>query len=151
MCTDKPLGKDMEDKEYIDVFYPNWMKYLGLAGIPLLAMVAGWLATRFLWEPDLTATQLAVSTALGTAGLYQCLIGARCLPYLNTVITLYDDSVDIHDHNHIDTFKWEELVIKEYSFAATTQIRHKDGRTLAYLSDGLPNLELMKEIIYEVA
>ena len=139
----------MEDKEYINVFYPNWMKYLGIVGIPLLAIVASWLATRFLWEPDLTPTQLAVSTVLGTAALYQCLIGARCLPYLNTIITLYDDGVDIHNNNHTDEFKWEELAIKEYSFATTTQIMHKDGRTLAYLSDGLPNLELMKNIINE--
>lgn len=139
----------MEDKEYIDVYYPSWIKYLGIVGIPLLIIVASWLTTRFLWEPDLTATQLAVSSALGIAGLYQCLIGARCLPYLNTTITLYDDGVDIHYNNHTDAFKWEELMIKEYSFAGTTQIKHKDGRTLAYLSDGLPNLELMKNIISE--
>ena len=59
----------MEDKEYIDVYYPNWIKYLGIVGIPLLTIVASWLATRFLWEPDLTITLLAVSTAIGTAGL----------------------------------------------------------------------------------
>jgi len=139
----------MEDNEYIDVFYPDWIKYLGIVGIPLLTIVASWLTTRFIWEPDLTTTQLAVSTALGIAGLYQCLIGARCLPYLNTIITLYDDGVYIHYNNHTDEFKWEELIIKEYSFATTTQIKHKDGRTLAYLSDGLPNLELMKNIINE--
>ena len=30
----------MEDKEYIDVFYPDWIKYLGIVGIPLLTIVS---------------------------------------------------------------------------------------------------------------
>ena len=139
----------MEDEEYIDVFYPNWIKYLSFIGFPLLIFVGAWLTTRFLWEFELPTLQLVGSSALGIAVLYQCQIGARCLPYLNTVITLYDDSVDIHYKNHTIEFKWEELTIKEYSFATTTQIKHKDGRTLAYLSDGLPNLELLKSIINE--
>jgi len=78
----------MEDEEYIDVFYPNWIKYLSFIGFPLLICIGVWLTTRFLWEPDLTTTQLVGSSALGIAVLYQCQIGMRCLPCLNIVITL---------------------------------------------------------------
>jgi len=135
------------DENQIEIFYPKWIKYLGIIGLPLLAIVAIWLATRFFLEPELTNTQKILSSILGVAVLYQCQIGARCLPYLNTIISLYDDGIDIYFKNQTNEYRWEDLTLVEYSFATTTQIKHKDGRTLAYLSEGLPNLDLLTSTI----
>ena len=135
------------DSNEIQVYYPVWIKVLGIIGLPLMAFVAIWLGLRLLWETDLTDAQIILFPLLGLAVLYQCTIGFRCFKYLNSVLVLHDEGVDLHHRGKITEYSWNELSVKEYSFATTTQIKYKNGTTVAYLSDGLPNLKLLTDTI----
>ena len=98
-------------------------------------------------EADLSNAQQVLFPLLGLAVIYQCWIGARCLPYLNTVVLLFDDGIEVLHKNESTEYQWMELDVVEYSFATTTKIAKKDGSTIAYLSDGIPNLALMVGMI----
>jgi len=135
------------DGDEIQVYYPAWIKVLGIIGLPLMAFVAIWFGLRPLLETDLTDAQIVLFPLLGLAVLYQCTIGFRCFKYLNSVLVLHDQGVDLHHKGKIIKYSWNELSVKSYSFATTTQIKCKNGTTVAYLSDGLPNLKLLTDTI----
>ena len=84
---------------------------------------------------------------MGIAVLYQCTIGFRCFKYFSTVLVLHDTGVDSYNKGVVEEFTWSDLEVKSYSFATTTQIKCKDGKTVGYFSDGLPNLKLLTETI----
>ncbi len=84
---------------------------------------------------------------LGLAVLYQCFIGFRCFKFLNSSLLLHDHGIDLYHQGKVVEFKWEDLVIKNYAFATATQIKTKNGETVAYFSDGLPNLSLLEESV----
>lgn len=129
------------------VFYRTWMKALGIVGLPALAICALWLTFRPLLEDGLTIVQQVVFPLLGAAVLYQCYIGSRCLPYLNTVASLFNDGIEVRKGDVARHYKWNELDVVQFTFATTTQILTKDGSTVVYFSDGLPNLGLMTRMI----
>lgn len=135
------------DGDEIQVYYPTWIKLLGIIGLPLMALVAIWIGLRPIWEADLTDAQIILFPLLGVAVLYQCTIGFRCFSYLNSVLVLHDEGVDLHHKGKVTEYSWSELTFKEYSFATTTQIKCKNGNTVAYFSDGLPNLKLLTDTI----
>ena len=135
------------DNDEIHVFYPTWAKILGIVFLPILAGVAIWLGLRPLWETDLTDTQIILFPIMGIAVLYQCLIGFRCFKYFNTVLVLHDSGVDSYKKDKVVEYAWSDLEVKEYSFATTTHIKCKNGKTVGYFSDGLPNLKLLVSII----
>lgn len=136
----------MEGDE-IQVYYPNWIKILVIVGLPLMTFIAIWMGLHPLWETDLTDAQKILFPALGIAVLYQCTIGFRCFKYLNSILVLHDAGVDLHHNGRVTEYSWSELSVKEYSFATTTQIKCKNGTTVAYFSDGLPNLKLLTDTI----
>ncbi len=129
------------------VRYPTWMKALGIMGLPVLAIVAGWMVSRPLWEEGLTSAQQIGFPLIGIAVLYQCYIGSRCLPHLNTVVALYDDGIEVQKGDSSKHYQWSELVVTEFPFATTTQILTRDGATVVCFSDGLANLDLMTHMI----
>lgn len=131
----------------IGVYYPNWIKALGIVGIPLMALTAVWMILQPLWEPELTNAQQILFPVIGIAVIYQCYIGSKCLAYLNTMFILHDNGVDVLKKGSSIEYSWDELAVKEYSFASTTQITNQDGKTIAYFSDGLPNLKLLVNTI----
>ncbi len=135
------------DSDEIQVFYPTWMKVLGIVFLPILAGVAIWLGLRPLWETGLTDTQIILFPIMGIATLYQCTIGFRCFKYFSTVLVLHDTGVDSYTNGRVKEYTWSNLEVKEYAFATTTQIKCKNGETVAYFSDGLPNLKLLVETI----
>ena len=104
---------------------------------------------RPILEPELNATQLVASAGIGVACLYQCVIGFRCFSHLNTVFVLHDSGLDLYKKELVSELKWGDLEYKEYTFATTTHVYKKSGETVAYLSEGLPNLELLKKTIKE--
>lgn len=46
------------DGDEIQVYYPAWIKVLGIIGLPLMALVAIWFGLRPLLETDLTDAQV---------------------------------------------------------------------------------------------
>ena len=125
------------------VYYPVWAKIVGIVGIPALVGVGIAVASMPLWDDDVTLAHSYFFTPLGLAVLYQCYIGARCLPHLNTVVSLYEDGIDVERAGGTQRYPWYELQVRHFAFATTTGILTKDGNTVVYFSDGLPNLELL--------
>ncbi|MEP2653033.1 MAG: hypothetical protein ABJH06_13685, partial [Paraglaciecola sp.] len=105
------------------------------------------LGLRPLWETDLTDAQVVLFPIMGIAVFYQCTIGFRCFKYFSTVLVLHDKGVDFHKKGQVQEFIWSDLEVKSYAFATTTQIKCKNGKTVAYFSDGLPNLKLLVDTI----
>jgi hypothetical protein len=135
------------DGDEIQVFYPTWIKVMGIIFLPIMAGVSIWLGLRPLWEVDLTDAQIVLFPIMGIAVFYQCTIGFRCFKYFGTVLVLHDKGVDSYNKGKVEEYTWGNLEVKEYAFATTTQIKCKNGKTLAYFSDGLPNLKLLVETI----
>ncbi|MFQ3235959.1 MAG: hypothetical protein ACI9C4_001523 [Paraglaciecola sp.] len=84
---------------------------------------------------------------MGVAVLYQCTIGFRCFKYFGTILVLHDKGVDTYNKGKVEEYTWDNLEVKKYAFATTTQIKCKNGQTGAYFSDGLANLNLLVETI----
>ncbi len=135
----------MNSNEGIYVYYPKWMTALVIIGVPLLTVCAIWMSTRFIWEPGLNTSQYVISTLLGIAVLYQLSIGARCLFSLKTTIQIYDSGIELNVNNNKANYLWGDLDISEYAFATTTLLKTRKGQPLAYLSQGVPNLKLLKD------
>jgi hypothetical protein len=135
------------DGDEIQVFYPTWIKIMGVVFLPIMAGVAIWLGLRPLWEVNLTDAQIVLFPIMGIAVFYQCTIGFRCFKYFGTVLVLHDKGVDSYKKGKVEEYTWDNLEVKEYAFATTTQIKCKSGQTVAYFSDGLPNLKLLVETI----
>mgnify|MGYP001549243066 CR=1 FL=1 len=129
------------------VYYPLWAKALGLLGLPALVVVAVYVALMPIFEEDLSPVLQVVYPLLGLAVLYQCVIGFRCLRYLNTVIELHDTGIRVIRGDSSREYQWRELGVVEYGFATTNRIVAEDGSTVAYLSDGLPNLDILVQAI----
>jgi len=62
------------DSDEIQVFYPTWIKIMGIVFLPIMAGVAIWLGLRPLWKVDLTDAQIALFPIMGIAVFYQCTI-----------------------------------------------------------------------------
>lgn len=131
----------------ITVHYPTWTKVIGIIGLPVLSLASIWMVLMPLLEADLSTAQNVLMPLLGFLVLYQCTIGFRCLRYLNTVFILHDEGIDVHHQGQVSTFDWRDLAINHYAFATVTQIKRKNGDTLAYFSDSLPNLSLLTQTI----
>lgn len=125
------------------VFYPFWMKVMAIVGIPALAAGAAWMVSWPLTETDLTKFQMILCPILGVATLYQCAIGVRCLPYLNTVIRLRGDRIEVSHRGTVSQYRYDELRVESFTYATTTRILTKDGSTVVYFSDGMTNLSYL--------
>ncbi len=135
------------NSEKIRVYYPLWVKVLGVTVLPVMVLVAIWFVVRPVLDTGLTDAQNIVLPIVGIAILYQCMISFRCFKYLNSSLLLHDKGVDLCHRGKVIEYKWGDLTIKHYTFATTTQIKTKGGETVAYFSDGLPNLSVLEENI----
>ena len=136
-----------DEAEVRRVYYPLWAKILGGLGLPALVVVGVYVAFMPLLEDDPTTFQTYFLPPVGIAVLYQCFVGARCLPHLNTVASIFDDGVEVVRHGRGETYEWRELEVTEFALASTTGILKKDGSPIVYFSDSLPNLGLLVYMI----
>lgn len=136
-----------DDGNRVQIYYPLWMKILGVVGLPALTFAGIYLASMPVWETDLTHAQLVLLPLFGLAVLYQCYFGFHCLPHLNTVVTILDDGVEVQKLNSSNQHLWPDLKVQTFLFATTTRIFTNDGSTLVYFSDSVPNLKLLVPMI----
>ncbi len=129
------------------VFYPRSTRVLVVVTVPTMIVLGAWLALQPLVANDLTTGQQWLLPVFGIFMVYTGWNNAQCFPYLNSVISLFDDGIAVLHKDKLTECAWNELEVIEYSVSRTTRIAKKDGSTIVHLSDGLPNLALMVNLI----
>ncbi|MCL1127797.1 hypothetical protein [Shewanella surugensis] len=103
------------DSDEIQVFYPTWIKVMGIIFLPIMVPMAIWLGLRPIWETDLTDAQIVLFPIMGVAVLYQCTIGFRCFKYFSTTLVLHDTGVNSYTKGIVEEYLWTDLEVKSYS------------------------------------
>lgn len=135
------------DNEKIQLFYPFWVKALGIIGIPLLAIAGLWMSSRPLFEEELSFAQQMLFPIMGIAVLYQCYIGTKCYKSFSTVITLNEYGIKVNSNGESKDYYWKSLMVEHYAFATTILVKHMNGEPVGYFSEGLENLDLLVNAI----
>lgn len=138
----------MADHRIAEAYYPMWLKVLSCLGVPALTAIALWLISRPLWEQGITSPQYIVGLIFGAALLYQCSIGWLVLKYINTRIIAFDDRLLVQSKGAEQALRWEELApAREYSFATSTRLSHKNGQTIIYAFDNMTDLHIVRSVL----
>lgn len=127
----------------VQLFYPLWVKLLGIIGIPTLAAIAVWISVHQFFEEEATIIKQVFFFVIGVAVLYQCYIGSKCIGSFNTVITIYENGIDVSKKGSTNSYSWDSLLVEHYSFATTIHLKLKSGESIGYFSDSLENIGLL--------
>jgi hypothetical protein len=134
--------------ETADVYHPSWVQIVSWLGLPLLTVAAAWLATRFLWEPELTLNAMLASTALGVSCLYQCVIGWRAMPHVGTRMKALPEGLQILSGRNPRLIPWTEFESpKDYPFATATRLVLRNGEDVMFVFDNMKGLGAVRMYI----
>ena len=127
------------------VFYPWYAKAAILVGYPLLAAAGIYMIYMSVVVASKSTALSHGLTALvpllmAAAVLYLTVFGYRCFNSMSVRIQLHDDTIELSRDGQIRSYNYSELTLKKYEFAKTRHLQSRDGISLAWLSDSIPNI-----------
>ena len=119
------------------VKHPDFIKRIGWAGIPLIALCGLYVMAIPILEARYDIASIASTTFLGGGTFYMCLLAFKVFPFLNLEIKCNGNGFSIHKKNgDVKSYQWSEVgEIKHHASVQVLALKNKDGKTILAITE----------------